>query len=166
LPTFQAQLKRLMREKGWKRAEVARQAGVTGPAVTAWLGAKGQRLPDGAVLRRLSKRSGYGVDWLLFGEGEPLPVNLRGVVAAGVFDGVSERERLSLEPAFPSGSDFVAVAMDYGREWLQEARRQLVASDPRHHVRDLLAVASVQDEPGMVRILEGWLEKTKRTGRW
>lgn len=61
-------IQELLKEKGWSKAELARQLGVSTQTVVYWT--KGDTVPRGKRLAQLSEISGYPQSWFL-GEGQP-----------------------------------------------------------------------------------------------
>ncbi len=61
-------IQELLKEKGWSKAELARQLGVSTQTVVYWT--KGTTVPRGKRLAQLSEISGYSQSWFL-GEGQP-----------------------------------------------------------------------------------------------
>lgn len=64
--TFISRLEPLLSERGWTKTELARQVGVTHPAVLKWW--KGQ-VPKAETLMRLASILGVRPDWLASGLG-------------------------------------------------------------------------------------------------
>ncbi|HHD7223867.1 TPA: XRE family transcriptional regulator [Citrobacter koseri] len=56
-------IQELLKEKGWSKAELARQLGVTAQTVVYWT--KGSTVPRGKRLTQLSEISGYPRSWFL-----------------------------------------------------------------------------------------------------
>lgn len=63
-------IQELLKEKGWSKAELARQLGVSTQTVVYWT--KGTTVPRGKRLAQLSEISGYPQSWFL---GEPPPAS-------------------------------------------------------------------------------------------
>jgi transcriptional regulator with XRE-family HTH domain len=56
-------IQELLKEKGWSKAELARQLGVSTQTVVYWT--KGTTVPRGKRLAQLSEISGYSQSWFL-----------------------------------------------------------------------------------------------------
>lgn len=98
MTTLAERIEEIMLAMGWKIPQVAETCGCSYQAVKKWLTGATMRI-DGEHLVRLSKKSGYEAEWILFGTGPKHRMYAKNELQAGalcVMDHVSETEQYKI----------------------------------------------------------------------